>query len=165
MGSASSTPDELLARWEELKKDESVMFPLQLLAEEFDYVGRVATLQTRLIRLGVDMPKLNQLAYERDHAISEIKFLRTAGQGVTAIAEALGWTVDQLVSRTHYWHHEGLIDFDLDNPVWRMDQEQWKSAEFALGPKARNGKAGSRAFRDNAGGDMAMRGRHSLFDT
>jgi hypothetical protein len=149
MASASSTPQELLARWEELSNDETVPYPLQLLAEEFGYTN-LQLLQTRMRRLGVDLPRLRTVAYERDHAIGEITFLRSAGQGVAQIASQLGWTVDQLVGRVHDWYHDGLIPFNYNDSTWRLEEEQWKSAEFAIGPKARNGRAGQLAFKHSA---------------
>lgn len=153
MASSPWTPAELLARWEELEADETVMFPVQLMAEEFGYedVGR---LQTRLTRLGVKLPRLSSKAYERDHAIGEIKFMREAGFGIGEIAQKVGRTADQLVADVHRWHGEGLVDFDwATDRTWTLEDEPWKSSEFALGPKARNGAHGRRIFKTYANVD------------
>jgi hypothetical protein len=156
MASATSTPGELLARWTELSNDDSVPYPLQLLAEEFGY-SNVGLLQTRLVRLGVKMPRLSQRVYERDHMIGEIKFLRAAGQGVAAIAQQLGLPVDVLIRRVHDWFTEGLLEFDLRDKQWTLEDEQWKSGEFALGPGARNGRHGKQFFKNHTGNDVVRR--------
>lgn len=156
MGHASSTPEQLIARWKELSEDESVPFPLQLLAEEFGYTN-MQLLQTRMRRIGVDLPRLSTKLYERDHAIGEIKFLLSAGVGLADIAGQLGWSADVLVRKAHDWFLEGLVDFDLRDKAWTLEGEEWKSGEFALGPGARNGRQGTEAFIKYVGLDaMAM---------
>jgi len=163
MGSATSTPQELIARWDELSRDESVPYPLQLLAEEFGY-DNVQLLSSRLRRLGIESATLNSRAYERDHAIGEIKFLRAAGQGVAAIAQQLGFTSDELIERAHRWFLEGFLEFDLKDKAWSLEDEQWKSAEFALGPGARNGQHGKRLFKNHKGDEALLRGQSAVLE-
>jgi hypothetical protein len=145
MASSPWTPVEIAERWKELSEDESVPYPLQLMAEEFGYPA-VHSLATRMRRLGIEVPPISPGVYERDHLISEIRFLRAAGQGVSAIAEALSLTTEDLVRRVDKWFEKGVVDFRFNDAAWRLEEEHWKSTEFALGPKSRNGAHGKRIF-------------------
>lgn len=149
MASSPHSPEHVVARWNELVADESVPFPLQLLAEELGYTN-LQLLRERLSRLGANPPRLNSRLYERDHAIGEVTFLLSAGRGVAEIASQLGTSAERLIERAHRWFLEGLVDFDLRTQAWTLEDEEWKSGEFALGPKARNGDAGRRVFKSSA---------------
>lgn len=120
---------ETLKLWDEMQEAPD---PIAALAEELDRTpGHVKRYLQAIGAPNIPDRRIDPRSVERDYQISEIRFLRSAGQGVAEIARALGWTAEQLVMRVHYWRLQGDCDFDFLDDWKAVDcEEAWTSEEW-----------------------------------
>jgi len=113
--------------WEEMQ---DAADPLRATAEE---LGQSIWVVKRFLqRHGIEPGGIIDIRVtERQYHIGEIRFLRSAGQGVAQIASQLGWTAEELVMRVHYWRLQGDCDFDFLDDWKAVDREEaWTSEEW-----------------------------------